>query len=120
MSTSVGKHGPIIFSSKRNPSNDLVPERAVFHNKISLLKRLSQELQQALEELGEVETPRNDLEFDFYDAVSRFEIQLIKQALGLTKGHQRKAARLLKLNATTLGSKIKYYQIQMDHPAFFK
>jgi DNA-binding NtrC family response regulator len=120
MITSAGKRGPIIFSSKRKPSNDRAPERAAFHNKISALRRLNHELQQGLEELGEVETPRIDLEIDFYDAVSRFEIQLIKQALRLTKGHQRKAARILKLNATTLGSKIKYYQIQMGHPAFFK
>ena len=120
MSSSPGKRGPIIFSSKPKPSIDRLPETAAFQNKISLLKQLNRELQQGLEELGEAETPRVDFGIDFYDAVSRFEIQLIKQALRLTKGHQKKAARLLKLNATTLGAKIKHYQIQMGHPAFLK
>jgi len=33
--------------------------------------------------------------------------------------HQGKAARLLNLNPTTLGAKIKHYRIQLGHPAFF-
>lgn len=48
----------------------------------------------------------------FYDEVSRFEIELIKQALELTGGHQSRAAKLLGLNNTTLNSKIKSYNIR--------
>jgi DNA-binding NtrC family response regulator len=49
----------------------------------------------------------------FYDEVSRFEIELIRQALELTGGHQSRAAKLLGLNNTTLNSKIKSYNIKV-------
>ena len=48
---------------------------------------------------------------NFYDEVKRFEIDLIRRALEQTGGHQSRAARLLGLNATTLNSKIKTYNI---------
>ncbi len=47
----------------------------------------------------------------FYDEVKKFEIDLIHRALEQTAGHQSRAARLLGLNATTLNSKIKSYNI---------
>lgn len=49
---------------------------------------------------------------NFYDEVKKFEIDLIRRALEQTGGHQSRAARLLGLNATTLNSKIKSYNIQ--------
>jgi len=48
---------------------------------------------------------------NFYDEVRRFEIDLIRRALDQTGGHQSRAARLLGLNATTLNSKIKTYNL---------
>jgi DNA-binding NtrC family response regulator len=48
---------------------------------------------------------------NFYDEVRRFETDLIRRALDQTSGHQSRAARLLGLNATTLNSKIKSYNI---------
>jgi transcriptional regulator with GAF, ATPase, and Fis domain len=48
---------------------------------------------------------------DFYDEVSRFEIDLIRRALLRTGGHQVQAAKLLNLKVTTLNSKIKHYNI---------
>ena len=52
---------------------------------------------------------------NFYDEVKRFEIDLIRRALDQTGGHQSRAARLLGLNATTLNSKIKSYNIQQKY-----
>jgi len=48
---------------------------------------------------------------NFYDEVKKFEIDLIRRALDQTGGHQSRAALLLGLNATTLNSKIKAYNI---------
>src|SRR5947208_4839470 len=48
---------------------------------------------------------------NFYDEVRRFEIDLIRRALEQTGGHLSRAARLLGMNATTLNSKIKTYNI---------
>jgi DNA-binding NtrC family response regulator len=50
---------------------------------------------------------------NFYDEVRRFEIDLIRRALERTGGHQSRAARLLGMNATTLNSKIKTYNINL-------
>jgi DNA-binding NtrC family response regulator len=50
---------------------------------------------------------------NFYDEVRRFEIDLIRRALEQTGGHQSRAARLLGMNATTLNSKIKTYNINL-------
>jgi len=50
---------------------------------------------------------------NFYDEVRRFETDLIRRALDQTSGHQSRAARLLGLNATTLNSKIKTYNITL-------
>jgi DNA-binding NtrC family response regulator len=46
-----------------------------------------------------------------FDEARRFEIELIRRALAQTNGHQSRAARLLGMNATTLNSKIKTYNI---------
>jgi DNA-binding NtrC family response regulator len=50
---------------------------------------------------------------NFYDEVRRFEVDLIRRALEQTSGHQSRAARLLGMNATTLNSKIKTYNINL-------
>lgn len=50
---------------------------------------------------------------NFYDEVKKFEIDIIHRALEQTGGHQSRAARLLGLNATTLNSKIKNYNIDL-------
>lgn len=57
---------------------------------------------------GDVDLARG---VNFYDQVKQFEIDLIRRALDQTGGHQSRAARLLGLNATTLNSKIKSYNI---------
>ena len=49
---------------------------------------------------------------DFYGEVKRFETALIRLALGQTDGNQAQAAKLLRLRATTLNSKIKLYNIE--------
>ncbi len=48
---------------------------------------------------------------NFYDEVRKYEVDLIRRALDQTGGHQSRAARLLGLNATTLNSKIKSYNL---------
>jgi DNA-binding NtrC family response regulator len=60
--------------------------------------------------IGQIDFSRGIL---FYDEVARFEISLIKKVLEQTNGHQSRAAKLLGLNATTLNSKIKAYNIRV-------
>ena len=78
---------------------------------ITTLKELVLRLLSELQCLTEVNTLSIGDGLDFYEEVSRFEIDLIKRALLHTGGHQVQAARLLNLKVTTLNSKIKHYNI---------
>ncbi|MEO7970667.1 MAG: helix-turn-helix domain-containing protein, partial [bacterium] len=79
--------------------------------KITTVKQLAIRLLREVQAIREVEVRSLGEGVDFYEEVSRFEIDLIKCALLQTAGHQRQAARLLKLKVTTLNSKIKHYNI---------
>jgi DNA-binding protein Fis len=63
--------------------------------------------------------PTGVLDFDekrgvkFYEEVTKFEIELIRQALFYTGGNKRAAARLLGLKTSTLNSKVKTYNIDL-------
>jgi DNA-binding NtrC family response regulator len=62
------------------------------------------------------EDPRVRFEgqFQFYDEVRRFEMNLIERALIQANGKQRPAARLLGMKASTLHAKIKLYNITIS------
>ena len=69
------------------------------------------ELLACVELAAEVKPPDVRSGIDFYQEVTRFEITLIKEALRFSKGNQAVAAKLLRMNHTTLNCKIKQYKI---------
>jgi len=83
------------------------PGTGLLHEKIENLNLLVNSLSVAVGDLEQIEVPSLGENFDFYQEVERFETHLIRSALRLTGGSQIKAARLLKLKATTLNAKIK-------------
>jgi|SRR5438876_3424247 len=101
------------------PNGHATPQAS--HNKVAALRRLALQILRELQTLSEIQNANGlsgkvNLEgsVDFYEEVSRFEIDLIKGALQITAGHQAQAAQLLNLNATTLNSKIKHHKISLD------
>ena len=76
---------------------------------VSIVQSLNKDEERELLEKSEIEIPVEGL--DFYKTTKRFEINLIIQALQITKGHQTKAAKLLKLNVSTLNAIIKRHNI---------
>ena len=86
-------------------------ESSTFPNNIATLKELVLRLLCELQCVAEVSALNVRDGIDFYDEVTRFEIELIKRALLQTAGHQVQAAKLLNLKVTTLNSKIKHYNI---------
>ncbi len=78
---------------------------------ITTLRELVLRLLTEVQCIDEVNALTLDSGIDFYDEVSRFEIDLIRRALLQTGGHQVQAAKLLNLKVTTLNSKIKHYNI---------
>ena len=79
--------------------------------RIATINQLVASLNAAVDALEGFDLPPLNETFDFYDEVRRFEISLIRKALKMTRGSQVRAAELLKLNATTLNTKIKNYRI---------
>ena len=62
-------------------------------------------------ELLENDTSATDKRFDLRSEVQQFEADLIRSALEVTGGRQRRAARLLGTKVTTLTAKIRRYKI---------
>lgn len=98
------------------------PERAIpldensqpsSRQSIDTLRELVLRLLCEVQSINEFSPGRIDNSLDFYEEVSRFEIDLIKRALLQTGGHQVRAAKLLNLKVTTLNSKIKHYNISL-------
>lgn len=79
---------------------------------LRVLREISDAVSRALEAADSFQPPDLKQGISFYDEVRRFEIDLIRRALKLSAGSQTRAARLLRLNASTLNSKIKYYNIE--------
>jgi transcriptional regulator with GAF, ATPase, and Fis domain len=105
-----GKEGQLMSTLQPNGPD----ETQASHDKIRALKQLAFRLLREVQSIGEVHTLDLESGLDFYQEVSRFEIDLIKRALLQTGGHQGRAARLLSLKVTTLNSKIKHYNINLD------
>jgi transcriptional regulator with GAF, ATPase, and Fis domain len=89
-------------------------ESATSRNSLATLQELVLRLLCEVQCMNEVSPITIESGFDFYDEVSRFEIELIRRALLQTGGHQVQAAKLLNLKVTTLNSKIKHYQINLS------
>jgi DNA-binding protein Fis len=95
-------------------SPDENSETTPSRNSIATLRELVLRLLCEVQGINETNTLIIGSGFDFYDEVSRFEIDLIKRALLQTGGHQVHAAKLLNLKVTTLNSKIKHYNISLS------
>ena len=109
-STATWEHETLDNAVATPPQNE---EPTAAEGNITSLRELTFKLLRKVESIGEAQAPDIEKGVDFYDEVSRFEIDLIKRALIQTGGHQRRAARLLNLKVTTLNSKIKHYNINL-------
>ena len=95
-------------------SQDFAPEsfartdRLAENIRIKLLKVLTLTLLRELEGVG-LETACSPDKFDLQSEVQHFEAELIRSALIMTGGRQRRAAKLLGMKVTTLHSKIRRY-----------
>jgi transcriptional regulator with GAF, ATPase, and Fis domain len=110
-STAVWESEGLGLVSSAHPVEDAREAQA---NNIGTIKELAFRLLREAQSISEVRILSLEKGLDFYDEVSRFEIDLIKRALRQTAGHQGRAARLLKLKVTTLNSKIKHYNISLN------
>jgi DNA-binding NtrC family response regulator len=89
------------------------PRNRAFRAKIASLVHQTNALSSAIQALQFLDLQELSDEIDFYEEVRRFEIALIERALLRAAGSQTGAAKLLKLNLTTLNSKLKTYEISV-------
>lgn len=93
------------------PHRQISRDANLLNTKLANISSLVSSLNAAVEDLETLDLTRMDEQFDFYNEVERYEIKLIKSALRITGGSQIKAAKLLKLKATTLNAKIKNFKL---------
>ena len=82
---------------------------------ISLIKALVTTLQMEVDTLNDTDQCLTDEPINLQEKVRDYEAKMIRAALVKTGGNQRRAARLLKLKASTLNTKIKQYGIDILH-----
>ncbi len=80
--------------------------------RMGIVKQLLNKLLEELETVNESENVNFSEDFNLYDQIKSFEIDMIRHALYLTNNNQRVAARMLGINYTTLNSKVKRYGIE--------
>ena len=108
---------PILEFTQRNPMADSDESNArdeSLNNRIEALKTLALNLLRELEALEKSRMGEGEAKFSLQEEVRRFEEDMIRCALIRTGGRQRRAARMLGMNAATLNAKIKRYRICSD------
>ena len=88
-------------------------EELVLDNRVETLREAALTVLREVESLRSVRLGRVDGNVRLCDEVQRFEIELIRSALGRTGGNQVRAARLLGVKPTTLNAKLKRYKISL-------
>jgi DNA-binding NtrC family response regulator len=113
----LGRHHharPKIEAVIDQPSPAGAADTAVAEAKINYLKMMTMTLLHELSSLTEGRREPATARVDLKGEVLRFESELIRCALQTTHGQQRRAARLLGTNATTLNTKLKRLGIEID------
>jgi transcriptional regulator with PAS, ATPase and Fis domain len=99
-------------SFQQHKETERLAASASLHSQLRLISEAALSLLDQIESgLDEQTTDSDRTAASLYDEVRGLEIRLIRSALAQTRGHQRKAARLLGVKATTLNAKIKRYKI---------
>jgi transcriptional regulator with GAF, ATPase, and Fis domain len=108
----------MIWGTEPVPATD-VAGAALLRSEIAMDNRLTTLREVALTLLREVESLRVSQPakakqgVQLHSEVRRFEVDLIRSALGRTGGNQTRAAQLLGVKITTLNTKIKRYKISV-------
>jgi DNA-binding NtrC family response regulator len=100
--------------TKTEPEDSFVnlSDRVTFDGRLNYLKTLAAIMANELEALHRFDN--NGRRPTLKNEVSRFETELIRNALAIARGSQRRAARLLGLSPTTLHTKIRRLKINLE------
>ncbi len=79
--------------------------------KVETIRTIARTLITEIETLEESKLDESSQRIDLQEEIRSYELNLIRRALRLARGNQRKAALMLGLRHTTLNSKIKRYNL---------
>lgn len=99
-----------MLSGKKTNYSDEIAGQAT-NPQLEILKQLTDRLISEVENISRKQTLILDEKINLEEQVEEFETNLIRHALLINKGNQRRAAKMLGVNASTLNSKIKRYGI---------
>ena len=89
-----------------------VRSEVAMDNRLNSLREVALTLLREVESLRVSQSDNGKRRVKLHDEVRRFEVDLIRSALGRTGGNQTRAAQLLGVKITTLNTKIKRYKIE--------
>ena len=89
-----------------------VRSEVAMDNRLNTLREVALTLLREVEALRVSQSDNGKRRVKLHDEVQRFEVDLIRSALGRTGGNQTRAAQLLGVKITTLNTKIKRYKIE--------
>jgi DNA-binding NtrC family response regulator len=105
--------GQVNFENRQ--TND-ISTAGLEESRIKALKSLAQLLLREVEQIEQTSSINGKCllseQVSLVDDVQNYEAQLIRTALLQSKGHQRRAAKILGIKNTTLNAKIKRYGIE--------
>jgi DNA-binding NtrC family response regulator len=99
------------------PPSTIAANNAIAEAEINYLRMMTMTLLNELNSLKQNRREPAGHRIDLKTEVLRFESELIRSALQATRGQQRRAARLLGTNATTLNTKLKRLKIGTEEDA---
>lgn len=101
----------LLYRQRRTAANGNKNATApvVINKRLDALRALANSILNEIVFLEQDRDTMNDADFDLAAEMQRFETNIIKCALARTGGRQRQAARLLRINPSTLNSKMKRY-----------
>ena len=105
----------MIWGSEALPMADAVGSirsEVAMDNRLNTLREVALTLLREVEALRVSQSDNGKRRVKLHDEVQRFEVDLIRSALGRTGGNQTRAAQLLGVKITTLNTKIKRYKIE--------
>jgi DNA-binding NtrC family response regulator len=89
----------------------LLRSEIAMDNRLTTLREVALTLLREVESLRVSQPANTKRGVQLHSEVRRFEVDLIRSALGRTGGNQTRAAELLGVKITTLNTKIKRYKI---------
>lgn len=98
-----------MVSKKSNYLNKIADKAT--NSQLEIIKQLTDKLISEIENISQKQSVIFDEKFNLEEQVEEFEANLIRHALLVSNGNQRRAAQMLGANPSTLNNKIKRYGI---------